>query len=287
MNSSARYLPTEVAGFEEGDFERGDFTRREIELGGYRHSYYVSEPDVVAAPPVLAIHGFGTDGFRTFRHIADPARRAGIPLIAIDLLGFGGSDAPEIRYSLNHYAALLRDFCDAAGFLDRPVILGHSMGGKVAAATASRFEDRFAGLVLVNSGGFTRRESLIPMLGSLPVFTSLVENDVIYRHVRPRTPLGPVFNSDISREQMRRLRTSHASLDLKRSGVMPKLAALTLPTLVLWGGKDRILPRNAPQEIRRHMPSATFRMLHQAGHAPMKDQPDVFVDELIAFTTRI
>lgn len=270
------YSAIETAGFERG----------EIELGGYRHTYYVSDVDETRLPPVLAIHGFGTDGYRTYRHIVEPARRAGIPLIAIDLLGFGGSDAPDIRYSLDHYAELLRDLCDATGLSERPIVLGHSMGGKVAAAAAAMFEERFSGLVLVNSGGFTRRENLIPLLGSLPLFHRLIDSDVVYRHVLPRTPLGAIFNSDVSRHQSRRMRTSHASLDLRRTGIRSKLAELTLPTLVIWGGNDRILSRNAPRSVRRHLPPAMIRVIQDAGHAPMKDQPEEFVDIIAGFAAR-
>lgn len=264
-----------------------EFERREIELGGYRLAYHVSHVDDARTPPVLAIHGFGTDGYRTYRHILEPARRAGIRLIAIDLLGFGGSDAPDIRYALDHYAELLRDFCDAIDLRERPLVLGHSMGGKVAAAAAVTFEDRFSGLVLVNSGGFTRRENLIPLLGSLPLFHRLIDNDVVFQHVLPRTPLGAIFNSDVSRRQSRRLRTSHASLDLRRTGIRSKLAELTIPTLVIWGGNDRILSRNAPRSVWRHVPSATIRVIQDAGHAPMKDQPEEFVDIIAGFASSL
>src|SRR5690625_5517900 len=161
------------------------------------------------------------------------------------------------------------------------------MGGKVAAAAAVTFEDRFSGLVLVNSGGFTRRENLIPLLGSLPLFHRLIDNDVVFQHVLPRTPLEAIFNSDVSRRQSRRLRTSHASFALRRTGIRSKLAELTIPTLVIWRGNDRILPRNAPRSVLRHVPSATIRLIQDAGHAPMKDQPEEFVNIIAGFASRL
>ncbi len=107
---------------------------RSVRLGGYGHRGYTSIPADTDSPPVLALHGFGLDGRRSFRSVAAPAAEHGIALHALDLLGLEASDGPARVYSLQLYAALIAEY---AATLDRPpVLVGHSIGGKIAAATA-------------------------------------------------------------------------------------------------------------------------------------------------------
>lgn len=250
-------------------------------VGGYRHRYVYTEPAKTTAT-ILAVHGFGTSGYRTYRHVAARLSDAGIRLIAPDLLGFGDSESPEIPYSLDLYADLLSELSDELA-LERPIILGHSLGGKIAAATAVRHADRFSGLVLANPGGFSPTERVLPFIAAHPVFHSLLQADWFYYRVLPRTMLGPIFQSDENRLQMTRLRRSHVDLDLRRTGYRAKLASLPLPVLVLWGMADRILPLRTTKRIQRLIPAGRLRLIPGAGHAPMKDKPERFAAELIVF----
>lgn len=262
------------------------FHRRVIRLSGHRHAYACVEPEAPTAPPVLAVHGFGTSGYRTFRHVADQFARAGIPLYAIDLLGFGESDVVDATYSLSLYGRLLRDFADAVA-LERPVLMGHSMGGKVATAAAVDFPERFGGLMLVNSGGFAPVERMLPFIARSWWARQLLAQDWFYHRVLPLTALGPILQTEESRAQLRMLRNSHSELDLKRTGYLKRLPELHLPALILWGARDRVLPRSTPYRMQRYLPHAHLRLIPDAGHAPMKDQPQVFVQALAPFVREL
>ncbi len=266
------YSPSELEGFE----------KAEVRLEGYRHVYRSVVPDAPTSPPVIAIHGFGTSGFRTYRHVARQFQRTGIPLYALDLLGFGESEIVDTPYSLELYARLVRVFADVLE-LERPVIMGHSMGGKIAVATATSYRDSFTGMVLVNSGGFARGERMLPFVARSWWARKLLAQDWFYYRLLPRTPFGPILQTEENRAQLAMLHRSHAALDLKRSGYREKLRDLKLPTLVLWGERDDVLPRSTPYRVQRHIPHAHLRFIADAGHAPMKDQPDRFVQTLAPF----
>lgn len=256
--------------------------RDTLTLGGYPHRYYRALPDAPAAAPVVALHGFGTTGYRTYRHLAPRLRHAGVPLYAPDLLGFGHSAKPPAGYSLEGYAARTVDFTAQLG-LGRPVLVGHSMGGKIAAATAALYPERFAGLILINSGGFSRYARLLPPLAGAGWVSRLFRSDWFFHHVLPRTPLGAVFPTEASRQAFLRLRTAHHDLDLDATGLRPRLRTLTLPVLVIWGERDPLLPSHAARRQLRDLPGARLLRLPEAGHAPMKDQPERVAEAVARF----
>lgn len=260
-------------------------TERSVNLDGFRHTYDAWLPERPRTRPVVALHGFGTTGYRTFRYVAPHLSAAGVPLYALDLLGFGRSERPEGLYSLERYAGLLQGFGETLP-LDRPILLGHSLGGKVAAAAAATAPDAFGGLILTNPGGFSPWTPLLPALAGAGWVLWLFRQDWFFHHVLPRTPLGAVFPDEQSREQLFRLRHSHRALDLHHTGFHPRLRSLSLPTLVLWGEDDPILPPRTVRRIRQALPHAHVHLLPRAGHAPMKDQPHDFTQAVLTFALK-
>lgn len=255
-----------------------------LHVAGYTLHYAFSRPPAPALPPIVALHGFGTTGFRTFRHVAGLLAAAGMPVFAPDLLGFGGSDKPDdFVYSLEHHAALTAAFAGALQ-LDRPVLLGHSMGGKIVAAAAALHPDRFAGVVLVNPGGFTPVARLSAYLAEARWVQHLFAQDWFYRGLLPRTPLGAVFQTEENRAELARLRRSHHALDLDATGLRPRLRTVRAPVLLIWGNRDRILPRSTVRHVRRTFPHVRVAEIEGAGHAPMKDAPAAFARAVEVFT---
>ena len=254
----------------------------DIVLGGHRHRYSVQEPDAPQAGPVVALHGFGTTGYRTFRFLAPHFDAAGVPLYAPDLLGFGGSAAPDGIYSLELYAELVCLFAERLE-LGRPILVGHSMGGKIAAGTVAQHPDRFSGLVLINPGGFSVFARWMPPLAEAPWAHWLLEQPWFAERILPRTPLGPVLSGEESRAQFRRLQSSHYALDLDDTGLRTRLREADVPALVVWGEDDPILPRSTALRVLRDLRSARLVTIPNAGHAPMKDDPDRTAEAILRF----
>lgn len=251
-------------------------------LLGYKHRYHYLLPEKVETRALVALHGFGTTGERTFRHMAKQTRQAGIPLYAPDLLGTGFSDKPDVPYTLDLLARLNVAFVEKLG-LNKPILLGHSMGGKIAAATLALYPDQFSGLILVNTGGFSRYAKLLPPLAGNKMVGRLFRKDWFFHRIIPRTPVGILFKSEESRMQMLTFGASFRDLDLDVTGIRSKLNQIRLPTLVLWGADDPLLPPSIGARITRTIPGARLKLIDGAGHAPMKDQPDRLVDAIAEF----
>src|SRR5688500_2775063 len=102
-----------------------------------------------AGPPIVLLHGL-----RDQAHEWDPIAPALTPLgrvLALDQRGHGESEAPATGYAPENFAADLAAFC-AALALDRPVVIGHSLGGRVAYHFAAAWPERLRALVLVDIG---------------------------------------------------------------------------------------------------------------------------------------
>lgn len=257
-----------------------------LTLNGYRHTCYRSLAPASSSPSVVALHGFGLDGYRTFRSVAHPLRQQGVTLYALDLLGFGASEAPERTYSLHHYAELLAAFSTR---LDgpAPILLGHSMGGKIAAATAVLRPEAFAGVLLVNPGGFSWMAPWIPVLASTRATDALLRRPWMRRYVLARLPLGRLLARPKQARQALRLRRSHYALDLDATGLRERLRTIARPVGVLWGHGDAYLPAGTLDRLRDHLPQALVYRLPQAGHFPMWTAPDAFADVVVQFMQRI
>lgn len=129
--------------------EKADAT---FKLGGQSTLRYV-ELNPTGARPLLFLHGLGSN-LKFWRYQLDRFAAEGYRVIAIDQLGFGKSDKPAgFSYTMDAQAEVVVEVLDALK-LERAVVIGHSMGGEVALATAIRFPTRVEALVLTSPAGF-------------------------------------------------------------------------------------------------------------------------------------
>lgn len=255
-----------------------------VTLGGYRHRMYASTPPDAKHAPLLALHGFGLNGLRAFRPVAPSLQHHSIALYALDLLGFGASATPDRVYSLKLYASLV---AEAADVLDGPpVLVGHSMGGKIAVAAAVLHPHRFAGVLLVNPGGFSWMAPWLPVLASRRWVSGLLRRPWMQRHVLSRLPMGHFLAHPTTIEQALRLQDSHYALDLDATGLRPRLRMIHRPVGIIWGLSDSLLPPSTLDRLRTDLPQALVYRLARAGHVPMWDQPDAFTDRVVRFFAR-
>src|SRR6266571_1209063 len=129
-------------------------TAKYIVVAGTRLRYVESGN----GPSVVLIHGFGGSIYG-WRRTIEPLAAAGFHVVAFDAKGFGFSDKPAHGYSNGDYARLVLALVDSLHLPD-PVLVGHSMGGAIAAEAALRAPDRIRGLVLVDAAGLGTRGAL-------------------------------------------------------------------------------------------------------------------------------
>ena len=227
-------------------------------------------------------------------------------VLAPDLLGHGHSAKPRGDYSLGAYASGIRDLLTALGY-DGATIVGHSLGGGVAMQLAYQFPERCERLVLISSGGLG--DDVHPLLRAatlpgaewvLPLIAhprlrdaGQAVGDFLTRlGVRPAPELAEMargYGSLSDREAREAfLHTLRAVIDPggQRVSARDRLyLAADVPTLMIWGARDRVIPVEHGRRAHQEIPGSRFVEIPGAGHFPMLDAPQQLVHELTDFIT--
>ena len=225
-------------------------------------------------------------------------------MLAPDLLGHGESAKPRGDYSLGAYASAVRDTMVALGH-DRATIVGHSLGGGIAMQFAYQFPERCERLVLVSSGGLGRevhpllRAATLP--GSelvLPLLTHprvLATGEALGRAIgvlrlQAGTDLAEVargFGSLGDAEARSAfIATMRAVLDPggQRVSALDRLyLAESVPSLVIWGDSDPVIPVAHGRAAHEAMPGSRFELFDDVGHFPQLERPYEFARLLAEF----
>lgn len=224
-------------------------------------------------------------------------------VLAPDLLGHGESAKPEGDYSLGAYANVLRDFLEVLGH-DRATLVGHSLGGGIALQFAYQFPERCERLVLVSSGGLGREVHPVLRAAALPgaeivlPWLSVAARQSVGRVVHALGSLGLRASADLEESwrsfvsledpDARRafLHTVRGIIDLggQRVSAHDRLyLAAGMPTLILWGEKDRLIPVQHAREAHERIPGSRLEIFAGAGHFPWRDEPRRFAEVLLDF----
>jgi pimeloyl-ACP methyl ester carboxylesterase len=275
-----------------------DFERHELELHGQRVSYRIAG----SGPALLLLHGIANSS-DTWAQVA-PLLGADHTVIAPDLLGHGESASPRGDYSLGAHAAGARDVLTALGH-DRVTVAGHSLGGGIAMQFAYQFPELTERLVLVSSGGLGRDVHLLLRAASLPgadyVLPALTSQRLVGlgRDVggllarvglRPDGDIGVLargfaaLDSDGSRKAFLHTLRSVVEPGGQRVSAANRLAlADRLPSLIVWGERDSIIPVEHGVAAHAAMPGSRFVRFEDAGHMPQEDHPHRFAAEVGEF----
>jgi pimeloyl-ACP methyl ester carboxylesterase len=270
----------------------------EIELHGHRVSYRRGG----SGPVLLLLHGI-TNSSATWEGVA-PSLCEQFTVIAPDLLGHGESATPRGDYSLGAHAAGVRDLLGALG-IDRVTVVGHSLGGGIAMQFVYQFPERSERLVLVSSGGLGREVHLLLRAATLPgaeyVLPALTSAGLLDAGRRAgellrRLRLAPAGDLAILARGFASLDNTgsrQAFLHTVRAVIEPSgqrvsaqdrlhLAAL-LPSLIVWGENDSIIPVEHGVAAHEAMPGSRFEVFPGAGHMPHDADPERFAALLTEF----
>ncbi len=265
------------------------FQDQYIVIGGHRHRYIQAG---TTGPTLLLVHGISSS--LDFFEPSVPLLAQSFRVLALDLLGFGGSDKPKNKpYSLQLYAGLIREFLEKTGSTSGPVYAtGHSMGGKYVLATALTYPGIFSGLILSNTDGFINLPSWARGL-SLPGVRHLLKAIVTRPNVTrkmletafhdtsaiPEETAGKILRDALDPaafDTVMSLNRNLLNLDLKRSGMRKRLGGLNTPTLIIWGDRDRYMSPKIAGIVQREIPGSELLMIPECGHSPMIEYPEVF-----------
>jgi pimeloyl-ACP methyl ester carboxylesterase len=250
--------------------------------------------DAGEGTPVVLLHGIGRSlEDWTEQHALLPA---GYRVLSVDLAGFGESEPLREPYSLPTLARFVEDFLDVVG-VDQPAhVVGNSLGGAVAMQLSVQAPERVRTLALVNSAGFGREVTfalrilalrpLAKLLLRRPsaagtrrtealVFAdpALVTDERVERALRfAARPHGTA----VMLETLRALGGLRGVHPVWRRELMTEVAAGGVPTLLVWGDRDRVLPPTHLDAARRHLPHARSHLFAGTGHMPQIERAEEF-----------
>jgi 3-oxoadipate enol-lactonase len=240
-------------------------------------------------PAVLFIHGYPFD-HTVWTH--QVAAMEGWCRIAPDLRGMGRSDAPDLGYSMETYAADLAELLDLLGARET-VLVGLSMGGYVAFEFVRRWRERVRALVLVD----TRAEADTPeaRLNRDAAATTAREQgaEAIAEAMLPKV-LGPstLAGAPATVERVRAMMASSPVAGIvgalaavrdrpDSTSLLPELAGL--PTLVIVGDEDELTPPAQAKAMAEAIPGASLVVVRSAGHLTPLERPAETTDAILAF----
>lgn len=237
-----------------------------VEVDGHRlHSYEAAPPDGSAGTPLLLVHGLGARG-EDWGALLPALAAKGFHVYAPDLLGYGRSDSPDISYSISLEEQTVVDYMQAM-HLAHAHVAGWSMGGWIAMKLTLDHPQLVDRLVVYDSAGV-----YFPAAETADIFTP---NDVagVQRLLNVLTPHPKPLPDFVGRAVVRRNQQMawviHRSVTAMMDGrdlLDFKLHGIQRPTLVMWGGRDDLIPLEAGQRIHASIPGSSMAVVEGCGH---------------------
>lgn len=273
------------AGLESGAIEEGmsnHLTEKEIHVDGIPLHYKLAGEGT----PIVILHGWGspsnawleTQGYLSAR---------GYEVYMPDLPGFGKSNPPPKPWEISDYAQCVGRFADRLG-LQRFFLIGHSFGGRIGIRLALLHPDRLLGLVLCSSAGIKSRPTVkqfafrvLAKVGyrllSLPPLKGFQQP--ARRFLYFLAGEWDYYRAQgVMRETMKRV----IEEDLR-----PDLGKIAVPTLIVWGDRDRVTPLSDAYIMKEEIPNVALHIVEGAGHRLPYEEPEVFTRFVLAFLEEI
>ena len=235
--------------------------------------------------PIVLIHGTSASLHTWDGWVAalSPHRR----VVRMDLPGFGlTGPAPDGDYSMARYTGFMRDLLDLLN-IDQAVLAGNSLGGGIAWQTALAHPTRVRQLVLVDATGYPLQPQSMPIGFRLAQMSWLAP---VTQKVLPRSMIAASVRnvygdpSKVSPELVDRyleltLRAGNRGALVERFRQSPsgeftaQIPQVRQPTLILWGGQDRLIPPDNALHFQRDIAGSRLVMFDALGHVPHEEDP--------------
>lgn len=239
-------------------------------------------------PPVVLIHALGLDHRLWDAQISSLA--SAFQVLAYDVRGHGASDVPTGPYTISDFADDLVGLLDALG-IERPHLVGISMGGMIAQEFALTWPERVASLLLADTASeynqegrrqLAERARIAEERGMEPLIEPTIER-WFTEEFRRRSPdaverirslLGQAHSSGYAASCR-----AIAAADLTE-----RLLNIVAPTLVVVGSEDRSTPPDVALQIHEHIPGSRYRVMPGAAHLTNVAKPEEFTRAIVALT---
>lgn len=265
-----------------------------VELPGAQVSYV----EIGEGKPVVFVHGISGSWQNWLENLPHLSRthRA----IALDLPGFGCSPMPSWSIDMQGYGRLVHDFCEKIGVEGGAALVGNSMGGLIATEAVLASHGRFDWLVLVSAAGLVntwrpRERGVATALAwdtGGPHVARIASTLVRRRGTRYLTFRAFMrypnrLRPELLWEQLSSGVPCPGFSDALRTAIeydaRDRLAEIDIPTLLVWGSEDVVIPARAGYSYERRIPGATLEIFEETGHVPQLERPARFNSLLTEF----
>jgi pimeloyl-ACP methyl ester carboxylesterase len=249
--------------------------------------------------PLVLIHGFGAGIWVWEKQIEVLSQ--GYRVYALDLIGHGFSDRPKIPYTPETYIHCLKDFMDRVG-IEKATLIGNSMGGGVAWATAIFLPERVHRLILIDCVPpdvlpQVKNESfrMLAAIRDVPFLPYLLlaardKNSIRQILLECISDIRLITPEVVNRQyQLSKIKGTtwalystfkHAEEALK---LKDQFALIRKPTLFIWGEKDLIFPPRLGENLHRAISGSKLTKIEKSGHIPMWETPDEVNQAILSF----
>jgi pimeloyl-ACP methyl ester carboxylesterase len=237
------------------------------------------------ASPIVLLHGTASS-LHTWEGWAEALKRKR-RVIRIDLPGFGlTGPSPEGIYSVDNDVRLVMAMLDSLG-IERCVLGGNSLGGGIAWRAALAHPLRVEKLILVDSGGYPTRPTSMPIafyLARLPMIDWMARNTLprglveqglrsVYGDPSKVTPELVDRSRELTRREGNRRALIERGRQRRPTTLAHRIAELKLPTLIIWGGRDRLIPPDTAERFHHDIAGSTMVIFDDLGHVPQEEDP--------------
>jgi 2-hydroxy-6-oxonona-2,4-dienedioate hydrolase len=243
---------------------------------------------------ILFIHGLGSSSI-VWRDIPQ-ALSEQFHTICVDLIGFGGSDKPLLNYTISYFSQFVKSFLRQIGIndSDKVTIIGHSLGGYIAADYAIENKEQIEKLVLIDSSGMLDRPtSLLEQY-----LDAAMETDPISRYSKVKKVFEGLMSQpfrllpiiiDMFISVIEKPGAKHAFESAFRNSTatsinMERLEKIKdLPCLIIWGEKDDLIPLEHIDRFRQILKDPETIVIDDAGHSPFVEKTAIVYQKLLTF----
>jgi len=250
-------------------------TIKTTEIDGNKIRYF---EEGTSPNTLLLLHGLGASAERWENVIPLFAKK--FRVIVPDLIGFGYSDKPMVDYTTDYFAEFVFKFVNKLG-IKKLNIIGSSLGGEIAAECIINHNVNVTKLVLVSPSGIMKHST--PALNSY-ISAALYPNNEsalnAFQAMSGRKKIDEkIVSGFIERMQLPNAKMAFMStlLGLSNSKVVTeKLQLITIPTLIVWGENDPVIPIEYAQSFISGINDCRFYKMKECGHTPYVENPEAF-----------
>ena len=257
-------------------------TPKEVTIYGQKIHYV----EAGSGPNVILLHGLGGSSQGWQFNIGPLAEK--FHVFVPDQIGFGKSDKPLVNYRIRTYVDFLDQFCKQLK-IERPTLIGNSMGGWIAAIYAATYPDRVDKIVLADAAGYappkdfdtraffalnpTTREEMKILVAKVFYSKAFLSDAAIDQSMAARLGAGDGYT----------IKTITESIIRGEDFLDDVVKTIKTPTLIVWGRQDGLVPLSEGERFHKDIAGSTMVVFDQCGHVPNIEKAGEFNAAVLKF----